>query len=597
MPSSDFDLEAWKLEQTPEPFAVTNSGARFAVVLIMAADGDLSGQAMPDIEDMAAGISEEISVLVLVDGSGRDGSAILEVLPGERKLLERWPEICTGDPRSLSDFFARALVSYDQETRFALGFWGHGQGIFGEIDPHEQLLPQGLRQLELGAPIDQEVVENLPAVEWPDQVKFLLDLTSKQSLSRSFLPDMTSENCLTNREMSAALTAAFSRARRNLPVDMLFFDTCLASSVEVFTEVRRFCQTVVSSVLEVPGTGWDYRSWLGETARELPEDAQSWARLAVKAYRDSYESRERYTQDFQLGAWSTDSDFVESINKLRICLVEEFELEAVVLLMKASLRCRRVVFGNNIDLKMLMSGLVNETDNSRVRESVREVVERLDKAMLASVRSELCPPTEMTIWCPVNGPNSETGPDLYWWLEFNQVTRWWELWMTLSIAALLERKEFMVSGYWGLTLIQEGKTLHEGDETLNVPQPVEQWLSLPIDEEHRDLAGELVSGVYTYEGSAGEIWLRNFSALFDLVEVLMEVDPGFAVLEKFDSRRKVLGAETCATLAKLFEKHRGQVMTARPESSELYAKLERLFQGAADSGVVIFHWLEPFLSG
>ncbi len=586
MLGDDFDLEAWKLEEAPEPFAVANPGVRFAVVVIMAADGDLSGQAMPDIEDMAAGAGEEVSVLVLVDGSGRDGSAVLEVRAGEHRLLERWPEICTGDPRSLSDFFARGLVSYGDQTRFALGFWGHGQGIFGELDPDEQLLPDGVRQLELGAAIDQDVVESLPPLELPERMKFLLDLTSKPSLSRSFLPDMTSENCLTNREMSAALTAAFSRARRDQPVDMLFFDTCLASSVEVFTQVRRFCRTVVSSVLEVPGTGWDYRSWLEETARELPEDARSWAGLTVKAYQESYQRRERYTQDYQLGAWSTESDFVEAFGGLVKCLIRELGAEALVLMVKASMLCQRVVFGNNLDLGMLLAAIETQTDNQAVKEAIWQVVDRLEKAKLASARSSLCGPTDITIWCPVSGPDPEGVAGYYWWLDFNQVTRWWEFWATLSIPELLRRKAFMVSGYWGLSLVSEDLSVLS-EAGLDLPQPMDRFLSLPVDEEHRELAGGLGSGVYTYEGSAGEIWLRNHEPLNELVEMLVGLDPGFGVLEGAEQRRKVLGGDCCAALARLFEQYRGEA-----GSSDLYAKLERLFQGAADSGVVIFHWAE-----
>src|SRR5690606_4486047 len=113
----------------------------------------------------------------------------------------------------------------------------------------------------------------------------------KSVLSRSMMPDMTSENALTNREASSALAVAFSRVGRTEKVDMVFFDACLCGSVEVFTEVRPFAETVVASALLVPGGGWQYAYWLKATEREQPKDAATWAYLAVGTFGSAYDQR------------------------------------------------------------------------------------------------------------------------------------------------------------------------------------------------------------------------------------------------------------------------------------------------------------------
>ncbi|MCI5167222.1 MAG: hypothetical protein D3903_14290 [Candidatus Electrothrix sp. GM3_4] len=49
---------------------------------------------------------------------------------GGEKSVEDLGEINTGDPEVLGKFLSRALVTYDRDTKVAIGFWSHGTGIF-----------------------------------------------------------------------------------------------------------------------------------------------------------------------------------------------------------------------------------------------------------------------------------------------------------------------------------------------------------------------------------------------------------------------------------------------------------------------------------
>ena len=120
------------LSEQPRGFAVSNPKAAFAVAMVVAGDSDLSGQVGKDLEEMKAGASSEVSVLVLVDLPGDQGLAAAEITSEGLSVVASWPERSTGDPQLLAEFWARVLVSYSARTRFALGFWGHGQGTFGD---------------------------------------------------------------------------------------------------------------------------------------------------------------------------------------------------------------------------------------------------------------------------------------------------------------------------------------------------------------------------------------------------------------------------------------------------------------------------------
>lgn len=274
-------VNGWRFDVEPERYDLRYRDAKFALVMIMAGDGDLGDELHPDLYEMTSAVNEDVAALVFVDYPEEDGekkTRVLEVLPSMTRTVESLPEVCTGDPRPLSDFLARALVSFSEETRIAIGFWGHGDGVFKDHDPDEVVLSRKIRFGPLGAPVEVA----LPGKRVP---------VPKVVLSRSMLPDATSENALTNREASSALAAAFCRAGRTEPVDLLFFDTCMNASVEVFAELRRFSRAFVASSLLVPGAGWDYKLWMLAIDKERPASAEEWAYLAAGVFGSVYDQR------------------------------------------------------------------------------------------------------------------------------------------------------------------------------------------------------------------------------------------------------------------------------------------------------------------
>ena len=72
------------------------------MAIVVAGDSDLSDQVGKDLEEMRAGASSEVSVLVLVDLPGDQGLAIAEIGSGGLIPLESLPERSTGDPHLLA---------------------------------------------------------------------------------------------------------------------------------------------------------------------------------------------------------------------------------------------------------------------------------------------------------------------------------------------------------------------------------------------------------------------------------------------------------------------------------------------------------------
>ena len=394
-------MEGWSSGIAPEPYEVRLKDARYAVLLVMGTDGDMMGQIHSDFYEMTQGVSEDVAVLALADYPESECSRVVEALPKMVDPVCRMPSICTGDPRPIADFLARGLVSFTPETRFAIGFWGHGNGVFLDHDEDEVLWD---RAFEAGA-----------------------DRGSR--LWQSMLPDETSGNRLTNREARSALEAAFSRVGRKAPVDILFFDTCLNGSVEVYAELGRFAEVFVGSSYLIAKAGWNYRLWLDITGQRMPESAAEWADLAVKVYDVVYDQRAaEEPEPAHLVATRWEPELLEAFAGLVEALSGLEPRVAKGLVKAAGLRSAGVFYKENLDLRQLVRrvrGLAEADGLVGVREAAERFLGVQERAVVSETRAKdgvegLC---GMTVWCPVYGDLEDVGR-YYGGLEFCRRTGW-----------------------------------------------------------------------------------------------------------------------------------------------------------------------------
>ena len=399
----------WLLAQRPRRFKVFGRKAAFAVVMVVAADCDLAAQVKADLDEMVAGASEQVSVLLLVDLPGEGGAAIVELTAEGTRPLAQEPELSTGDPRVLANFFGRALVSYSPSTRFALGFWGHGKGVFADDDPHEMLLPAALLEFPM------------PARPTPSPRRRRTGGVGALGM----LPDQTSGGILTNREAHSALAVAFARAGRTKPVDMIFSDTCLNGSVEVFTELRDFTEVVVASSLLIPSGGWNYKFWLELTGSRAPASAREWAELAIEAFGWAHPQLGDFPRA-QLAAFSTGpGDLVKAFAKVVKVLSAMRETRRQILGLAAR-RVQCVQYRENLDLEQLVLRILDlSEEGSPLRKACREFLDVFRESLVAISESPEGGEglSGLTVWCPIKGDLKGVSR-YYRRLDFSKKTKW-----------------------------------------------------------------------------------------------------------------------------------------------------------------------------
>jgi hypothetical protein len=197
--------------------------ASWSVLLYMTASPRLAPYAKAAIAELcSAPRNPRLSIAVQLDGRGRKKPTRYRIV--ERKAVVSPPSSWTYRPRrALRDFVDWGLAP-DATSRAALVLWGEGGGW---------IYPAGLYEGASHGPLDAE------------------------------------------------LTAAIGGTKRGR-VDVLGFDACLMSMVEVVYGARELCGFQVASETFVPLTGWPYRPMvqLLETSPPLPPRA--WAEKMVR---------------------------------------------------------------------------------------------------------------------------------------------------------------------------------------------------------------------------------------------------------------------------------------------------------------------------
>lgn len=572
------ELTPWRLEERDQFLPVSNPGAEFAVILFMAGGGSLASQVAPDVKEMLLGVKggTEISVLAFVDKLGGESCEIIEVCAGGIRVLATCDSTDSGDPRPVADFLAYALGSFSEETKIAIGFWGHGNGVFGDLDPFENLLPDELLKLPLGA----EMSETMFLEHYAPPTRPMKHAT------RSLMPDDTTGNSLTNRELNSALAVAFSRAGRSEPVDMIFFDTCLNGTIEVYTEIERYTKTFVGSALSIPGAGWNYTWFLQATRRAQPTTAEEWAEAAVWAYDKTYDQR-FYPKAAQLAAFKTGTGLVDKLARVNSRLLElgpsaprEFH--------EALTGSPAVGHNETLDLYQLFARLEAFTEDSKLKEACGVFLESFRDSRISLSH----PPvggeyyTGLSIWCPILGDQGSVR-QYYQGLQFDRMTSWFKVIEAASGAAPPTQTTLRVLCL-NRTVLSEAHEVH----SVGVFDSAEgtTLFRLKLEEENSSWSGSLVEGHYSFAQIQSitmvepEMMDRFLEKLFDVRRLESEFT-GLTGARK----GRVLDQQTCSQLSMDFQKYENVFLDEFPEETQLYSKLLEFFTVAwEEDGFLVF---------
>ena len=226
--------------------------ADWALLVYIAADNNLDPFAAGDLEELRrAGADANVQVLVQVDRTEQS-------YPGEEDFDEEWSdtrrlrlegdrwvveermgEVDMADPLQLEEFVDWGLESTDAR-RVALVLWDHGAGWLGFGGDDDNF----------GPPMD------IPSVR-----------------------------------------RAIEAGQRGRRLDLVGFDACLMSTIEVAWELREVADVFVASQELEPGAGWNYARFMHALRQSPQSDGAALGSLIVESFQDFYLGLDRGDPD------------------------------------------------------------------------------------------------------------------------------------------------------------------------------------------------------------------------------------------------------------------------------------------------------------
>ena len=253
-------------------------------MVYLAGDNDLEAFGTKDLVEMkVAGSNNKVSVVAQFDRMS-DQVTRRYYLAADGSLIDNCvaelPEVNTGDPKALTDFCSWACTNYPAD-RYALVVWNHGTG-WKDADIYRAAESRGLSGM-----VGRGQMRSLSSGK-PSRALFATTLSKlvNESVRRAIAFDDSAADFLDNHELKLVLEGAQESIGGKL--DLLGFDACLMSMLEIDYQLRDLCQVAVGSQENEPGDGWPY----GAIIRKLRDDpgmsAATLGKVIVQEYQLSY---------------------------------------------------------------------------------------------------------------------------------------------------------------------------------------------------------------------------------------------------------------------------------------------------------------------
>jgi Clostripain family len=250
---------------------------KWTVMIWMAGDNDLESFGDRDLAEMKKiGSTDAVNVTVQFDSMRDDRTRRYYVREGGRPnddVVEELGETNTGDPAVASDFFRWAIERYPSDRLLGV-IWNHGSGI----DDTDIYRRAGAR----GIPVVRAALAGRHR-------RALFNSTLTQATNdRAIAFDDTSRDFLDNIELKRVLADVKKQTGRVF--DVLGFDACLMSMIEIAYQLKGTARVVVGSEELEPGDGWPYDRVLKSLAATPGVSGAELGAQIVDHYVDSYRS-------------------------------------------------------------------------------------------------------------------------------------------------------------------------------------------------------------------------------------------------------------------------------------------------------------------
>jgi cysteine peptidase C11 family protein len=280
---------------------------RWTVMVYLAGDNNLDSAGAADLAEMKrVGSGEQLSIVAQFDRSGPGRPTNRYVLRKGTTLaadvVTALGETDTGDPAVLREFVTWAAASYPAE-HYLLVIWNHGSGWDDSNlytgDYFSGATPPVVRK---GAVVGRALVAGSSGPVRMDTVRAAAR-RARRSIFRSTVASMVSSRAIAFDDQAqdfldnVELKRVLGQIRRTLKrkIDVLGFDACLMSMVEVAYQIRDQVGLTCGSEEEEPNDGWPYDTILKALAARPSMKPAELARLVVGKYVASYQRDDRVT--------------------------------------------------------------------------------------------------------------------------------------------------------------------------------------------------------------------------------------------------------------------------------------------------------------
>lgn len=297
-PSICIEHEAAKeiLITSLENIPITRSSAKkpWTFIVYIAADNDLRAFVVNNLKQMASiGSNQNINIVAHMDIRLNGNEKVTRrYLVEKNKLTQmnvndpKTQRMDSGDPKTLISCCEWAINNYPAE-HYALIMWNHGTGI---LDPDRYKIINPSELFIFNSETNR--------LELDRSIGFLELINCADLNDKGICWDNTTGNFLSNKKLELALNEVCSRLLGGKKIDIIGFDACLMSMIEVASMLKKYAYIMVGSQEVELGTGWDYSRILAPfNAGSL--NPTSFATHIVNEYRNAYH---KITHDYTQSA-------------------------------------------------------------------------------------------------------------------------------------------------------------------------------------------------------------------------------------------------------------------------------------------------------
>ncbi len=312
---------------TPFPFTIEQFSQKSVIesdwtfIVYMAADNDLDYFARRNLEQLkAVGSNENISIVVQLDRHGaHEHTKRLYVTKGQLYQMNAHDitsqqKLNSGSAQTLIDCCEWAITHFPAK-HYALVLWNHGIGILDSI-----------RSKTTNASELFTFNPSTHMLELDRSVGFFdfLERKSREEERRGVCFSDTYGSYLTNQKLDLALKTVCEKHLYK-KFDLIAFDACLMSMIEVASLIRPYADIMVASEEVELGTGWPYEAILAPFEKHTLSPVE-FGKQIVNAYAKHYHS---ITKDFTQSATNLASiELVEkNIDQVSSLLLEVLQFQ------------------------------------------------------------------------------------------------------------------------------------------------------------------------------------------------------------------------------------------------------------------------------